>query len=41
MCPIKWQAGPRNPADAIVYVSGAKVAQTGNFISNESVSTML
>jgi cyclase len=37
-----WHFGPGNtPGDTIVYVPLAKVAWTGNFISNERVSTML
>ncbi len=37
-----WHFGPGNtPGDTIVYVPDAKVAWTGNFVSNEHVTTML
>jgi cyclase len=37
-----WHFGPGNtPGDTIVYVPAAKVAWTGNFLSNEHITTML
>ena len=37
-----WHFGPGNtPGDTIVYVPEVKTAWTGNFISNERVTTML